>query len=169
MGYNSGAYNLVLVLHVLSVIVGFGGFALAGGLTGKARMGGGAGGQAVAEVSFDFTEHVAQWFIYAVPILGIALILMSDDAWKFSQAWISISFLLYIAFLGLMHGLHMPTLRRMNELGATLAGGPTGAGAGVPPQAAELDALGKKVAMTGGALNLIWVVILVLMVFKPGL
>ncbi len=33
---------------------------------------------------------------------------------------------------------------------------------------AELDNLGKKAGMVGGAMNLITVLIVVLMVFKPG-
>ncbi len=168
MGINSGAYKFVLVLHLLAVVVGFGGMVLAGVLGTKARAKGGPEGHTLSEVAFDVTEHLAQWFIYAVPVFGIALILMSKDVWKFSQMWISISFLLYIVFLGLLHGLHLPTLRRVNELGAELNGTGRTAG-GVPAQAGELDALAKKAAAVGGALNLIWVVVLILMVFKPGL
>jgi len=166
VGTDSGAYKFILVLHVVAVVVGFGGVFLAGVFGAKAKARGGAGGQAVAEIAFDVTEHVSQWFIYAVPVFGIALILMSKDAWKFSQMWVGISFLLYIVFLGLMHGLQIPTLRRMNELGAQMTGG---GGAGIPPQATELDALANKAAAVGGALNLIWVAAVFLMVFKPGL
>jgi hypothetical protein len=39
---------------------------------------------------------------------------------------------------------------------------------GPPPQATEMEALGKRVAATGGTLNVLLVVILVLMVFRPG-
>jgi uncharacterized membrane protein len=167
VGIDSGAYKFVLVLHLVTVIVGFGSIFLAGVFDAKARARGGAGGQAVAEVTFDVTEHWSQWFVYAVPIFGIALVLMSDDYLKFSQAWVSISFLLYIVFLGLVHGLHVPNLRRMNEIGAELVAG--GSGAAAPAQATELDARAQKAAAVGAALNLIMVVIVFLMVFKPGL
>ncbi|MGI8778256.1 MAG: DUF2269 family protein [Acidimicrobiales bacterium] len=158
MGIDTGAYKFVEVLHVLAVVVGFGGIVVGGIFGAKAKSRGGAGGQAAAEVAFDVTEHWSQWFIYAVPVLGILLVLMSDDSYKFSQAWISISFLLYIVFVGLMHGLHLPNIRRMNEL-------ITGAGA---DDVAELDARAKKAGVVGGALNLIWVVVVFLMVFQPG-
>jgi len=158
VGIDTGAYKFVEVLHVLAVVVGFGGIVVGGIFGAKAKSRGGAGGQAAAEVAFDVTEHWSQWFIYAVPVLGILLVLMSDDSYKFSQAWISISFLLYIVFVGLMHGLHLPNIRRMNEL-------ITGAGA---DDVAELDARAKKAGVVGGALNLIWVVVVFLMVFQPG-
>jgi len=158
VGTNTGAYKFVEVLHVLAVVVGFGGIVVGGIFGAKAKSRGGAGGQAAAEVAFDVTEHWSQWFIYAVPVLGILLVLMSDDAYKFSQPWISISFLLYIVFVGLMHALHLPNIRRMNEL-------ITGAGA---DDVAELDARAKKAGVIGGALNLIWVVVVFLMVFQPG-
>jgi len=169
VGIDSGAYKFVEVLHVVAVVLGFGAMFTAGVLGAKAKSRGGPTGQAVAEVAFDVTEHVSQWFIYAVPIFGLLLVFMSDDIYKFSQMWIGISILLYAVFLGLMHGLHVPNLRRMNELGAELAaGGQSGTGGGAPPQATELDARAKKAAAVGGVLNLIWVVVVFLMVLQPG-
>jgi uncharacterized membrane protein len=158
VGTNTGAYKFVEVLHILAVVVGFGGIFLGGVIGAKAKSRGGPGGQAAADVAFDVTEHWSQWFIYAVPVLGILLVVMSDDAWKFSDPWISISFLLYIVFVGLLHGLHLPNVRRMNEL---IAGGSGN-------DVAELDARANKAGLVGGALNLIWVVVLFLMVFRPG-
>ncbi len=168
-GAGSGLYKLVLVLHLLCAIVGFGSVMLAGVFASKAQARGGREGLAVTEVLVDVAEHWSEWFIYAVPILGILLILLSDDAWKFSQAWISVSFLLYIVGLGVSHGVHFPNLRRMNALAAELlAGGPSAAGQGPPPQVAELEARGKKAAAVGMFLNLLVVAILFLMVWKPG-
>ncbi|MBA3267444.1 MAG: DUF2269 family protein, partial [Acidimicrobiia bacterium] len=144
-GLNSGIYKLLLVLHILAAIIGFGSVFLAGVFASKAQARGGREGLAVTEVLVDVAEHWSEWFIYAVPLLGISLILVSDDAWKFSQTWISMSFLLYIIALGLSHGVHFPNLKRMNALGAELvAGGPAPAGGGPPPQVAELEARGKR-------------------------
>ena len=167
-GAGSGLYKLLLVLHILAAIIGFGSVFLADVFAAKARARGGREGLAVTEVLFDVAEHWSQWFIYAVPLLGIGLILASEDVWKFSQTWISISFLLYFVALGLSHGVHFPNLRRMNALGAELAAGGTSPGDGPPPQVAELEARGKRAAAVGGILNLIVVAILFLMVWKPG-
>jgi hypothetical protein len=50
------------------------------------------------------------------------------------------------------------------------AGGPPPAGAsGPPPQAVELEERGKRAGLYGGISNLAWVVVLILMVWKPGL
>ena len=59
----------------------------------------------------------------------------------------------------------------MNRVMAELnAGGPPPAGAaGAPPQVAELEERGKRAAMYGGILNVIAVVLVLLMVWKPGL
>ena len=170
-GSGSGAYKFVLVLHLVTAIVGFGGTAIAGIYGAKAARRGGREGQAIAETTMDVTEHWAEWFIYAVPVLGILLILLSEDVWKFSQAWISLSFLLYIVVLGIVHAVHKPNIRRMNALGAELTAGGApagGAGGGPPPQVAELERRGRLAGLLGGVLNLIWVVIVFLMVWKPG-
>ena len=171
MGLNSGAYKFFVVLHLLSVIIGFGSVFLLGVFGAKAKARGGREGLAVGEVTYDVAKQWSEWFIYAVPVTGIIVVLLSDDVWKFSQAWISLSFLLYIAALGISHALHTPNIRRMNELVAelTAAGPPPGGGSGgPPPQVAELEARGKRAGATGAVLNLIVVIVVFLMVWKPG-
>lgn len=163
-------YNLFLVLHLLSVIIGFGTVFLAGIYGAKANARKGREGLAIAEAAYDVNANVAEWFIYAVPITGIILILVSDDTWKFSQLWISLSFVVYIVALGIVHGAHLPNIRRMNALMTELATSAPGnpSGTGPPPQAAELERRGQRAAFLGGILNLLVVVAVVLMVWKPG-
>ncbi len=168
MGLNSGIYKLLLVLHLMAVIAGFGPTLLAGAFGAKAKARGGREGQAIAETTYDVLSTWGTWIIYTVPIFGILLVITSDDAWQFSDTWISLSFLLYIVSLGIVHAVLYPNLRRMNQLMAELhAGGPPGGG-GPPPQVAELEARGKRAGALGGLLNVILVVIVVLMVWKPG-
>lgn len=167
----SGLYKTLLVLHLLAVILGFGPAMMAGlwGAEAKARRG--REGLAISEATYKVVGTYAEWFIYAAPVFGILLVLASDDAWKFSQAWIGASLTIYIAALGIVHGVHLPNLRRMNQLMAELANGPGPGGGGQggpPPQVAELEARGKKAGMFGGLLSLMAVAIVVLMVFKPG-
>lgn len=170
MGVNSGLYEFVLILHIVAAIIGFGAVFVAVFLGLQARDRKGEGGLAVAEATYGVITKVGEWPIYAVPVLGIFLVLLSDDVFKFSQAWISLSFLLYIVAVGLVHGLHLPNIRRMNQLMAELvAGTGAAAGSGPPPQVAELESRGKKAGAVAGALNLLWVLVVVLMVTKPGL
>jgi uncharacterized membrane protein len=170
MGLDSGIYKVLFVLHLLTVIVGFGPLMLAGLFGAKAKARGGREGHAIAESTYD-VMNTAQWAVYATPILGILLVLTSDDVWKFSQTWISLSFLLYFVALGLSHAVHLKNLRRMNELMAELAAGPAAGpstAGGPPSQAVELEERGKQAALVGGILNLMVVIIVALMVFKPG-
>ena len=96
--------------------------------------------------------------IYAVPVLGILLILLSDDTWKFSEAWISLSFVLYFLLVVLAVVVQVPAIRKM----VAVRSGADGA------QPLQMQAEAKKVAAVSGIVNVLWVVILFLMVFKPG-
>ncbi|HEV3402299.1 MAG TPA: hypothetical protein VG078_10805 [Acidimicrobiales bacterium] len=170
MGTNSGIYKFVFVLHLLAVIIGFGSVFLAGVFGTKAKARGGREGVAVGEVTYEVGKQWSEWFIYAVPIFGILLVLFSDDEIKFSEPWISWSFLLYLVGIGVTHAVHLPNIRRMNQLAGELASGapPGGGSGGPPPQVAELEARGKRAAAVGAVLNLIVVVVVFLMVWQPG-
>ena len=156
----------MLVLHILTVVIGLGTVFLNGvyGAQIKARRG--PEGLAIAEANLTVTK-LAEWFIYAIPIFGIALVFMSDDVIKFDETWVWLSLLLYIVAIGLSHGLLLPSVKRMHVLMKEMLAGPPPEG-GPPPQAAEMEKLGKKVGAVGATLNLLVVVIIVLMVFKPG-
>ena len=171
------AYKIVLTLHILTVVVGIGAVMLNGlyGAQAKARKG--PEGLAIAQANFHVSK-VAEKVIYLIPLFGIGLVFMSDDVYKFDQTWIWLSIVLYIVALGISHGVVIPTAKRMQVLmgelnamgpppGAAAGGPPPGAG-GPPPQVVEMEALGKKIGAGGMALNLLTVVLIALMVFKPG-
>jgi hypothetical protein len=170
MGPNSGIYKLFLVLHILCAIVGFGGVMLNGihGIQAKKRQG--YEGLAITD-SAIVVGNVAEKFIYLVFVFGVALVLVSDDAVKFSHKWVGLSMALYIVAVGVSHGVLMPNIHRMRALMAELVDAgpppPQGATSGPPPQAVELEQRGRTVGMVSGALNLMVVVILCLMVWKP--
>ena len=165
--YGSDAYNIVKVLHILCAIVGFGAVTLNGLYGRQIKARGGAEAAAIGQAVYRVST-VGEYFIYAVFVLGIALVAMGNNLFDFGQTWVWLSMVLYITGLGLSHGVLRPRVRRMNALLVELAGSPGPGGAGPPPQAVELDALAKQVAATEMVLNLLLVVILVFMVFKPG-
>lgn len=152
MGIGSGAYKLVLFLHILSVVIGIGGVMLNGVYAAKAQKAGGQMAGAIMQANFDVTM-VAEKFIYAIPIFGIALIGMSDDVWSFGQTWIWLSIVLYVIALGISHAVMIPSGKKM-------LAGPSG-----PEEAA---ALGKKLATGGMTLDLLAVALIALMIWKPG-
>jgi len=190
---DSDAYKIVLTLHILTVVVGIGAVMLNGlyGAQAKARKG--PEGLAIAEANFK-VSMIAEKVIYLIPLFGIGLVFMSKtdgvQIYDWDQTWIWLSIVLYVVALGISHGVVVPTAKRMQVLmgelvamgpppgaggpggpgghpGGAPAGGPPGAG-GPPPQVVELEALGKKIGAGGMALNLLTVVLIALMVFKPG-
>ena len=158
MGVGTNLYDLVLVLHILAVVIGFGGTFIASfyGAEGAKRQGG--EGLAIAETTMKVTSLAPTMAVYTVPILGILLVLLSDDVWQFSDAWISLSFLLYIVIIVLAVTVHVPNIRKMIALRSGTEG----------VQATEVEKRTRTAALVCGILNLLWIAILFLMVFKPG-
>jgi hypothetical protein len=135
---SSDAYKFFLVLHLLAVAVAFGPVLLAVLPGGDARGALRAHGRAV----------VAPAMILA-GLLGIVLILLSEDGtWEFSQAWVSLAFLLWIAMVGVFQAIVLP--------GKRLGGGRTPRSGGVDVQTGEM------------VITVLFVIMLFLMVFKPG-
>jgi hypothetical protein len=166
VGINSGIYKFLLLCHILSVVVGIGAVMLNGVYAAQAQKNPGAPGRAVSEAN-EFVSSVAEKVIYLIPVFGILLILVSDDAWKFSQTWIWLALLLYIAAVGVAHAVLTPGHRRINELLREMENSPPPAG-GAPPQVAEIQKLGQRQAMAGMFNNLAVVVLIALMIWKPG-
>jgi uncharacterized membrane protein len=164
------SYDLVLLLHILAAIIGFGAVFLNAIYGAQVRAKRGAEGLAILQANF-LVSKIATYFIYAVFILGFLLVLMSDDVWGFGDTWVWLAMLLYVVGVGLSHGIQQPSVRRMIDLMEDMeAAGPPAAGSGgPPPQAAEMQELGKRLGVTGAALNILMVLVLYLMVFKPGM
>ena len=170
MGYRENLYDVVLVLHIATVVVGFGTVFLNGVYGAATKEAKGVGALAIFRANYKVSS-IAQNVIYTVPLGGILLVLLSDGAIGFDELWVWLSMALYVVGIGVSHGVMKPAVKRTMALLAELAGTdgpPPGAAGGPPPQAAELEANGKRMAMAGTFLNLLLVVILVLMVFKPG-
>lgn len=143
----SGAYDTVLTLHVLAVAVGFGAIALSGLAAGRA--GGGSDGAAVVRSHWTVTRGWAMWAVYAVFLLGIGLVLMSDEAWSFGDPWVSASMGLYIVGIGAFHMLLAPARKQLAS------------GSGDPA------AVGRRLATATAILDVVLVINVALMVFKP--
>ena len=163
--------KFLLLGHIVCVVVGIGGVMLNGvyGLQAKARPG--PGGLAITEANHK-VNNIAEGFVYGIPVFGILLVLRIDG-YDFDQTWIWLALLLYVIAVGIVHAVMIPNVKKMIELQRELvAMGPPPAGApagGPPPQVAQLEAHGKKLATFGPMLNIIALVIIILMIWKPGL
>lgn len=170
MGINTGIYKLVLVLHILSAIIGFGAVLLNGIYGQQARARRGSEGLAITQANF-LVSRIAQYFIYAVFVFGVLLVVLSDKFFSFSDSWITAAIVLYLLGIGLSHGLLYPNVRRIIALQEELVAmgpPPAGAAAGGPPaQVIELEERGRRVGIVSTVLQLILVAILMLMVWGP--
>ncbi|MDP9246181.1 MAG: DUF2269 domain-containing protein [Chloroflexota bacterium] len=149
---------ILLLIHVAGAIIGFGPvftFALLGPMAGKAGPG---GGMALLE-AIDAIEKklVLPVAIVVQPLSGLALIFVAGyNVSFFSHYWLWIGILLYaMAFYLAVFG-QRTRIERMIEL----------AKAGPPTE--EFKATAKKVAQTGPIITVLLVVIIILMVTKPG-
>jgi hypothetical protein len=166
-GGNSGIYKLLLVLHILSAIVGLGAVMLNGLYAAQMQKWQGPPARAIGEANFAVSS-VAEYVIYTIPLWGILLVLASeDDIIEFSQTWVWLSLLLFIIAIRISHAAMFPGAKKINALMAEMEHGPPPSDA-APPQVAEIQALGQRQAIGGAVLNVIAVVILVLMIWKPG-
>jgi hypothetical protein len=153
----STPYKIVLVLHILAAIIGFGSVMLNGVYASEARKRPGPEGGAIAEANYRVSWKIAMWFIYAIPVLGLALVGMSDKAWKLGQTWVWLALVLWFAVVGVAHGVHRPNVRRLDELIKSQN-----------PDVAELERRERLAATMGAVMSVLVVASLVLMVFKPG-
>jgi hypothetical protein len=165
-GVDSGIYKTLLVLHILTAIVGLGAVMLNGIYAAQSQKWQGPPGRAVSEANY-FVSSIGEKVIYLIPVFGILLVLASDEAWEFADAWIWMALALFAIALGISHSVLFPGHRKINALLAEMEQGPPPAG-GPPPQVAQIQALGKKQAAAGMTLNLFVVAFLVLMIWKPG-
>lgn len=142
------AYRIVYLLHILTIVVAF------APLWVNLRL-----GRAVADLDPESRRTIGRSTVDAARqlhfpalilsgLLGIVLILLSDELYAFDQAWISIAFALWFALLGVWFFLLLPAERAL---------------------ASEHTPEGrKKVAMYGGILHLLFLLMLVDMIWKPG-
>jgi len=119
MGRDTNAYNIVLTLHILCAIVGFGGVTLNALYGRESQRRQGPGGLAITEANYTVSK-VAEYFIYAVFVLGVTLVILSDEVITFEQTWVWLSMLLYLVGISLSHGILFPNVRRMKALMAEL-------------------------------------------------
>ncbi len=142
-------YNVVLLVHVVAFLVAFAPAAINPLLDAHLR----ADGQEASLRSFAsfaarYTRVATLGGMGVLLLTGILMVLLSDEVWEFSQTWISLAFLVWFALAGV--------------ISAMILKGEREAAAG------DLSAL-DRVATGGKVATVLTLVMLYLMVFKPGL
>lgn len=154
----SNVTNWLTFLHVLCAIVGFGWVLLVGIQFKRAGEIKGSEGAELFASAAKVTK-VATIFIYLTGAFGLAAALTMEGE-PFKMMWLSISMAIYIVALAISLGLMQPAERKLGRLFQQSLETPSA------EVAAEIDAIGKKTGMYSGILDLLFVVMLFLMVFK---
>lgn len=145
---DSFGYKLFFLLHILSVIVAFApGFVwpiVAVNLKKQQK----PVGPAIGALAAGNGTKVHGPALVLSGFFGFGLIGMSDKAWEFSQAWISVAMLLWFIMIGVLFGMMIPAEKKA---------------------AAGDESADKIVGMSSGLLHLLLLLMLVDMIWKPGL
>lgn len=141
------AYKVVYLLHIATMVAAFSG-AMLGARLGAAARQDPAAGRSIGTMTAQLTAAMHVPALAAAGLFGIALVVLSDEVYEMSQSWISIAFLLWFALLGVMWFLLRPAQ-------AAAATGNAEAG--------------KKVAMFTGIIHLLFLLMLIDMIWKPGI
>ncbi len=145
--YRDTGYNVVLFIHILAVIVAFAPGFVWPFVSVKLKKEGKPVGPAIGELAAGNTVKVHGPALAIAGIFGFGLVGMSEKLYTFADPWISVAMLLWFIMLGVIFGLMLPAEKK----------------------AAAGDASADKiVSMAGGIMHLLLVVVLYLMIFKPG-
>ena len=139
----STSYDIFLLLHVLAVIVGFAPAWLTPFLMRVAA----SGDRGAAEALQMSTLRISLPALGLAGILGFGLAGMSDDVYKMSQGWLAASIVVWLGILAVIWFVALPGVRAF--------------------RAGDDSSRGRVMASTG-VVHLALLVMLYLMIFKPG-
>ena len=152
-------YSILLLLHVAAAVVGFGAVALTGVQAARARRGPGQPAAAALRRYFRPGTNWPARALYAVPVLGFALVADSGGAWEAGDSWVVAGLVLWLAATVLAEVAVWPGERRLQLVVSERWDDPGAAG--------DLEAASRRVVASSAVLVAVFVAALVVMVGKP--
>jgi uncharacterized membrane protein len=155
MGFTT-MYKVMLFLHLVTVVAAFAAMVVHPLMDARSRDADPGTRRSLLGWMAQNGRVVHMPALVLVGVFGLGMVFSSkpggegENLWGFDQAWVSISLLVWIVMCGIVSGLLMPAERK-------LAAGDGDAGA-----------LEKKVALGGQAVTVLFLVMLYLMIWKPG-
>ncbi len=134
-------YNILYVVHIVSVILGVGMAFIAPMIAVRARR---ASGHALQEIVNETAAQIMFPMFMVAGIAGGAMVGMSNDFYDFGQTWLGIGGAIWLVILALTAAIYPPSWLRLFNIGE------------------------DRKAMLGGILHLSLAVMLILMTWKYG-
>lgn len=138
--YRDTPYNVVLLLHIVSVIMGVGAAFLGPAITARSRS-----SNANTDLIDELIQSVMAPALFAAGVFGGALVGMSNDVLDFQQTWLVIAGPLWIVAVAAAVFVAPPSYVRVHQV------------------------FGQRMAALGGVLHLCIAIELVIMIWQPGL
>lgn len=135
-------YNIVYLVHIVSVILGVGMAFIGPVMAVRARR---SAGHALQDLVNETAAAIMFPMFLIAGVAGGAMVGMSQDVYDFGQTWLAIAGALWLVILGLTAVIHPPAWLRLFNIGE------------------------DRKAMLGGILHLSLAVMLVVMTWKFGL
>jgi hypothetical protein len=110
------AFDIVLILHVACVLIGFASAFTTGIQAWRARAGGGSPGAASVARYFRPGINWPGRALYLVLVLGVVLVAMSQHAYGFADTFVEVGFVLWIIAVGLAEMVVWPGERKIQGL-----------------------------------------------------
>lgn len=161
MGLESVLYRIILLLHIATAIVGFGGMIAHSAYHARAFKGPAGLARNVLGTTGQVGK-IAEYAIYAVLPLGIVLVAVSDSTFSMGDPWVSASFLVWILLVGALHGAVRPAVKTLTQRAEALDADT------ILETDADAKGAAGKLMIGEAASQLLVVVALFLMIWKPG-
>jgi hypothetical protein len=149
----SAGYDIVLLAHVLSALIGLGAVVVAGGYA-VALLRSGPDSEAVRRYYRPGVNWAGR-ILFLVPVLGVVLIAMSHGTWSFSDGWVSTGLLLWAVVAVTGELALWPAERRLQAAVAD------------PPAPPDLQNRCRQVVAAAAVMFVVLIVATVVMVGKP--
>ena len=161
----SPGYDLVLLAHVVTAVVGLVALGVAAG-SALALRGVLARGAPVPAALARYYRPGVNWagrVLFLVPVFGLALLAMSGGQWGFADTWVSVGMAGWALVAVVAEAVLWPEERRIQSVVASVTAVDGGAG----PDGAGAVARCTRAGTVGLGLGTVLVLIGVLMVAKP--
>ena len=115
------AYNIVELLHVLTVLVALAPVFVHPLLRKQMRTADGAGQQQLVVAMASNARRLYGPALIVAGLLGIAMVEMSEDAISMTEGWVIAAIVVWVVMNGVLHGMIRPALKAQGAAGPSPA------------------------------------------------